>query len=90
MLGINKSDQPKLFMVENLQQIKIDSAIAAGEHLKTFASLIGCKKKVRQELFSSIQNNYSRIFMTGQAETVYNNVTSLISESPRLKNNCQI
>ena len=89
-IGLNKVDRPKLFFVENFEQIRIDAAIASGEHLYTFASMIGCNDVGARDLVISLKENYSDVFKTKEIKVVYRNIENMISKSAGPKNKCQI
>ena len=90
LIGLKQTDRPKLFLVENFEQIKIDSALATGEHLNAFSSLIGCNSIGKQYLSHALRDNYSSIYRTNKIKTAYKNITNLINQSSRLSNNCKV
>ncbi len=58
------------FVDENLDQLAKDIANGSGEYLEASANLLGVKEGDKVHFFSVMQNNFSNIFSSENAQTV--------------------
>lgn len=91
MIGVAEHDK-KIFIAQNLDQLKVDSARGQGEYLDAYASLSGCSKYATQKLGIAIQRNFTSVYgskLEYTAEKSYGQIEELISKDPKLSKSCK-
>lgn len=73
--------QKELFVAQNLEPLKIDSARGSGEYLNAYLNLSGCNQNKMPHVQKVIQNNFINIFgtdLTNPPEKSYDKLESVL------------
>lgn len=92
MIGIAEHDK-KVFLVNNFENLKIDSAIGAGKYLSNYAILAKCNKKSANMFPKVFHKNFIKIYGAKNNNTpkeVYRNIENIIANDPILSIGCKI
>lgn len=90
MIGMTEHGK-KLFLVQNFESMKIDSARGAGEYIEAYASISMCNKDASNELSKAFQKNFVRIYgesVEREPEQVYGAMEAIMNYNPILQHGC--
>lgn len=90
MIGMAEHDK-KVFLVQNFENIKIDSARGTGEYIEAYAIVSMCDHKARNELSRAFQKNFTYIYgdsVEKQPEQVYESMERVIKMDSTLSVGC--
>ena len=86
MLGM--TEQRKLFVASNIENLKTDAARGEGEYLNTLASLYGCDQISAHYLSNLLKTNYGKIFGNDNPESISADIDSLVLSNQELVAMC--
>ncbi len=92
MIGMVGHDK-KVFIAQNLEQLKLESVLGAGEYISAYATIAGCSREASLILFNELQNNYDTIYGKDYLlpfNQVHNNIEKLIKHNEILSKSCRI
>lgn len=90
MIGQSAHDK-KVFLAQNFEELKTDSARGGGEYLSAYATLSGCTPSTASELSKSIQQNFTLIYgkdISKAPEAVYEAMEQMIQSDQVLASGC--
>ncbi len=90
LIGIKEHDK-KVFLVQNIEQIKDESSRGHGEFLTTYATLCECNNTGKKVLPRLFQENYTQIFGSGEEKApkaIYESMEGLIQSNLIASKNC--
>ena len=90
MIGQSAHDK-KVFLAQNFEELKTDSARGGGEYLSAYATLSGCTPSSASELSKSIQQNFTLIYgkdISKTPEAVYEAMERMIQSDLVLASGC--
>lgn len=64
--SIGADDRTFAYVRDNMDGLARDIAVGRGEHLTTLAELLAVPESSKEAFAGSLQNNFSRIFVTGE------------------------
>lgn len=90
MIGQSAHDK-KVFLAQNFEELKTDSARGGGEYLSAYATLSGCTPSSASVLSKSIQQNFTLIYgkdISKTPEAVYEAMERMIQSDLVLASGC--
>ena len=92
MLGQSAHDK-KVFLAQNFEELKTDSARGGGEYLLAYASLSRCSQSASTQLPKSFQKNFKMIYgerISKEPKEVFEAMEIVIQSDPELALGCNI
>lgn len=90
MIGQIEYDK-KVFIAENLDTLKIESAQGSGEYISTYAMLSGCDQKSAKAFAPFVKKHFYEIYgrdLSNPPEKIYEQMESLLSSDAMLGKSC--
>lgn len=80
------------FAEANFQNLMVEMAQGDGEHLRSFAAVLGCNPRVYSQFSGAMQRDYQNIFKTESTlpREMLDNVKSELSKDPALAQGCAV
>lgn len=90
MIGQISHDK-KVFVAQNYEDMKVDSARGQGEYLDSYASLAGCNEQARAVFPKILQHNFTKIYgeeLDNSPQRIFENIEATMSKNPILSAGC--
>ena len=92
-IGMIQEDKKKLYVAQNLDNLKIDIAKGQGEYLNAYACLSGCDQKTQNELARLFQKNFTEIYGGGpekEPRAIYESMEKVMKSDPVISSGCYV